>query len=243
MFMNEPFEKTRFQRALELIIVTLMFTLSLSICTGTGRAETDVYLDEGEDSIEFHKFEYEEDFSWWEEEELEIPTTQDLVMLSAALEACPNGYRESHEAILKLIRLERELGVYDWIPGALLGVFCVESSYRVETPKGGKILGDYRDKVAMAHGPFQLWPINRRYCGERKGEAHDLEWSARCWVDLVERTYKKARVKCPDSAWRTAEAAVSNIAKYRWSCKLGSKHWKVAEEINAIYQRRIQGAL
>ncbi len=241
--MNEPFEKTRLQRALEIIVIVLMFTLSFGICTRHGRAADDGYLDEGEDSINYHKFEYEEDLSWWSKEELEIPSDNDLIMLSAALEACPNGYRGSHDALITLIRLERELGVHDWIPGALIGVFCVESSYRIRTRRGGKILGDYRGKVAMAHGPFQMWPVNRRYCGEKKGESHDLEWSARCWVKLVERTHKKAKGKCPGSAWRTAEAAVSNIAKYQWSCDLSSKHWKVAERINAIYQRRVQGAL
>jgi hypothetical protein len=235
--MYEPSEKTKLQRLYEITVVALMFGVSFGICTKSGRAsEVDgVYFDEGEDSIDYRKFEYEDDFDW--DEEYFVPTPHELIMLDAALEACPNGYTEDTGSLLRLIKLEQELGVAErWIPGALLAVFCVESSYRIVNKKGGRVLGDFRNGVAMAHGPFQLWPVNRRYCGERKGESHDLEWSARCWVKLVERTYKKAIDKCPNSAWRTAEAAVSNIAKYRWSCQLSSKHWKVAEKINEAYQ-------
>lgn len=243
--MNEPSEKTTSQRLFEIAVVTLMFGISIGICTKSGRAsEVDgVYFDEGEDNINYNKYEYQDDFDWDEEYDTSIPSTRELIMLDAALEACPNGFKENTGALLQLIQLEKDLGTDRWIRGALLAVFCVESSYRTENKKGGRVLGDYRNGVAMAHGPFQLWPVNRRYCGERNGESHDLEWSARCWVKLVERTYKKAVEKCPDSAWRTAEAAVSNIAKYQWSCRLGSKHWKVAEKINEIYQGRIQGTL
>lgn len=245
--MNEPSDyrtKSVKKKVLEATVLLLITAASMYFCVGPGRAAELEYDDSEDDYFTKDlKCSFEEDPAV-DTSDLPTsmnvpPTPSELVLLSAAIEACPNGYDGGLEDLLLLIRLERELGVDTWGRGALLGVFCVEASYRSRTQKGGLVYGDYRNGVPMAHGPFQLWPVNRRFCGDSGKDSHDLDWAGRCWVRLVTRAHAKAEKKCPSSPWRTAEAAVSNIAKYRWSCHLSSKHWKVAEKINELYQKRI----
>lgn len=95
----------------------------------------------------------------------------------------------------------------------------------------GPLRGDFRNGVAMALGPFQLWPQHRRACGLTDRDAHDLEAAARCYAARILRVLPRAAAKCPDAPERTAEAAVANIAKYRWSCTAASKHWLLAERM------------
>jgi hypothetical protein len=132
-------------------------------------------------------------------------------------------------ALLRLVRLEEELGIDRVRPGLLGAVWCVEAGFRLESRRGGPVRGDYRDGVPMAHGPFQLWPTARAACGASGGAADDLEWSARCWVARVLATLPKARRRCPQgNVWMVSEAAVSNVRKYAWDCKRGSEHWRLA---------------
>lgn len=95
----------------------------------------------------------------------------------------------------------------------------------------GPLRGDFRNGVAMALGPFQLWPQHRKACGLTDRDAHDLEAAARCYAARVLRVIPKAASKCPTAPERTAEAAVANIARYRWSCSAASKHWLLAERM------------
>lgn len=160
----------------------------------------------------------------------EPPSLEERLVVSALREACPHdGPHVDPWAVLALVRLERVLGVDEWRPGLLAGVWCVEAGFRVETSTGERILGDYRDGRPMAEGPMQLWPVTRSWCGGTRAAPHDLVWSARCWVARVEAVLAKARRKCPRHPWRTAEAAVSNVRKYGWDCRRGSRHWRVAE--------------
>jgi len=253
--MLEPFgtEKTAFQKIAETLCVLLAFSISFGICLTSGRADdgrddpmvepsyNDYMSEEYEE--EYEKFEDIKEFDEYTELASRIPTASEILYLSAALAACPNGLQTAGLDLLVLMRLEQELGMDKWGKGLLLGVFCIEASYRRETQKGGRIFGDYRGGVAMAHGPFQLWPVNRRYCGDSGGQAHDLIWAGRCWDKMVKRALPRAEKKCPGSAFRTAEAAISNVARYQWSCTLGSKHWKVVEKINEIYERKLAGEI
>lgn len=160
----------------------------------------------------------------------EPPTLEERMTIAQLRAACRHdGPHVDPLDLLALIRLEEVLGVDQWRPGLLPSVYCVEAGWRSEASRGGRILGDYRDGRAMAHGPMQLWPTHRRACAGTVDAAHDLVWSARCWVARVEAVVVKARRHCPSGdVWMVAEAAVSNVRKYRWSCHLGSRHWRVA---------------
>lgn len=162
---------------------------------------------------------------------LEPPSIVERMTIAAVRSACAHdGPHVDPLDLLALIRLEEVLGVDQWRPGLLTGVFCVEAGFRVETRTGGRILGDWRDGRPMAQGPMQLWPVSRIACRGTVDAPHDLVWSARCWVARVEAVVDKARRRCGDKAdvWMVAEAAVSNVRKYRWDCRRGSRHWRVA---------------
>ena len=163
----------------------------------------------------------------------EPPTPHERDRVSSIRQACRHdGDHVDVWALLRLVRIEAELGVDEWRPGLLGGVWCIEGGLRTESRGGGPIRGDYRDGVPMAHGPFQLWVSSRVACGAATGASDDLEFSARCWVARIEATLPKARRACPGgNAWMVAEAAVSNVRKYRWDCRRGSAHWRVAGEV------------
>lgn len=139
--------------------------------------------------------------------------------------------------VLALLRLEEVLGVSKWRRGLLPGVFCIEAGLRKVNRKGGPILGDFRDGVPMAWGPFQLWPTTRAACRGSDEAAFDLVWAARCWIARVESSLPKASRLCDTDPWMVAEAAVSNVRKYGWRCKEHSAHWRVATEVWAEYER------
>lgn len=157
----------------------------------------------------------------------EPATYEERVAIVEALDAC-NGEGPDTNLfdLLRLIRLEGELGVEQYRPRLLVATWCIEASMR-----GGPLRGDFRQGVPMALGPFQLWPQHRKACGLTDRDAHDLEASARCYAARVLRVLPKAASRCPSSPERTAEAAVANIARYRWSCTAASKHWLLAERM------------
>lgn len=154
-------------------------------------------------------------------------TVEERLEIRRWRQACPHDRPDAPvEALLGLVRLEKVLGVDSWRPGLLGAVWCIESAWSVK----GRVWGDYRGKYPMAHGPFQLWLSSRRWCGLTDEGAHDLAASARCWVAQVEALLPKARRACPRARkhWMVAEAALSNVRKYQWDCRLSSNHWKVA---------------
>ena len=157
----------------------------------------------------------------------EPATYEERAAIVEALDACPGeGPDVDLFGLLGLIRLERELGVDAYRPRLLVATWCIEASMR-----HGPLFGDHRKGKAMALGPFQLWAGHRRACGLSDRDAHDLEAAARCYAARVQRVLPRAASKCPRAPERTAEAAVANIARYRWSCSAASKHWLLAERM------------
>jgi hypothetical protein len=157
----------------------------------------------------------------------EPATYEERAAIVQMLEACPGeGPDVDLFGLLGLIRLERELGVEAYRPGLLAATWCIEASMR-----HGPLFGDRRGGKPMALGPFQLWPGHRKACGLTDSDAQDLEASARCYAARVLRVLPRAASKCPDAPERTAEAAVANVARYRWSCVASSKHWQLAERM------------
>ena len=162
---------------------------------------------------------------------MDQPSIEECMTIDQLRSACRHdGPHVDPFDLLALIRLEEVLGVDQWRPGLLPSVYCVEAGWRSEAERGGRILGDYREGRAMAHGPMQLWPTSVAACRGTVDAPHDLVWSARCWVARVEAVVGKARRRCGAKAdvWMVAEAAVSNVRKYRWDCRRGSRHWRVA---------------
>ena len=156
------------------------------------------------------------------------PTFDERQQVERYIAVCVQADDPDPWGLLELIRIERQTGTR---PGLLAATWCVEASMRTRTKDGGPVLGDWRGGVAMARGPFQLWPPHRRACNLSDAHALELVPSAWCYAARIARVLPRARQRCPDAAERTAEAAIANIAKYRWSCTAGSKHWQLAQEM------------
>jgi hypothetical protein len=156
------------------------------------------------------------------------PTEYEVHILSRALWGCSRGaWRVADlDDALALLRHEVELGVPDELRGLLLAVWCVESGMRVEARAGGPIRGDWRGTVAMAHGPFQLWPWHRDWCGLDDGEVDDLLDASWCyWRRVVDRRRERA-MECSDS-WKVGEALAANGPRYLSAgCAAESGHWR-----------------
>lgn len=162
----------------------------------------------------------------------EPPTLEERAAIVQVLEACPGeGPDVDLFALLGLLRLEADLGVDRYRPRLLAATWCVEASMRRAMRDGSPLRGDFRSGVAMALGPFQLWPQHRKACGLTDRDAHGLEAAARCYAARVLRVLPRAASKCPAAPERTAEAAVANVARYRWRCSAASKHWLLAERM------------
>jgi hypothetical protein len=156
------------------------------------------------------------------------PTIDERQQVERYIATCEQADDPDPYDLLHLMRIERQTGTR---PGLLAATWCVEASMRTRTKDGGPVLGDWRGGVAMARGPFQLWPPHRRACNLSDAHALELVPSAWCYAARIARVLPRARQRCPDAAERTAEAAIANIAKYRWSCTAGSKHWQLAQEM------------
>lgn len=168
---------------------------------------------------------------------MDTPTEEERAVIEAVAAGCRHyGPHVDPFELLALYRLEKALGVHEWRPALLLGVFCVEAGLRTTSRAGGRVWGDYRSGVPMAWGPMQLWKSSRDDCSGTVDAAHDLLWSGRCWVARVERIMDKASRFCQKNQWMVAEAAISNIRKYRWRCDAASHHWKTAENIWSAYE-------
>jgi hypothetical protein len=154
------------------------------------------------------------------------PTIEERQTVERYVSVCEQADNPDPHDILKLIRIERQTGTR---PGLLAATWCIEASMRTTMKDGSPVLGDWRGRVAMARGPFQLWPGHRKACGLSDDESLELEPSAWCYASRIESVKGKARARCPQAIERTAEAAIANIAKYKWNCNLGSKHWGLAD--------------
>jgi len=130
-------------------------------------------------------------------------------------------------ALLELLRLEDQLGVPDESRGILAAVWCVEGALRSDRV----LRGDPRGGVAQAHGPMQLWPWHRAWCGLTKRGADDLVGAARCyWSRVVDRREARA-IECSQS-WRVGEALAANGPAYLpLGCEAESSHWRTMESM------------
>ncbi len=161
----------------------------------------------------------------------EPPSKEERVFVETQIERCKRDVRLVADPflVLAVLRLEGELGVPPEARGILGSVWCMEAAMRLEGKEGGPVRGDYHGGVAMAHGPAQLWPWHREWCGLTEGGADDLTASLSCyWQRVVERREKRA-MHCEDS-WRVGEALAANGPKYKnWGCKAKSSHWRELE--------------
>lgn len=152
-------------------------------------------------------------------------------MVEAQISLCKRDVKNVADPflVLAVLRLEDELDVPPEARGILGSVWCLEASMKLEGREGGPVRGDYHGGVAMAHGPAQLWPWHRNWCGLTDGGADDLTASLTCyWQRVVERREKRA-MGCKNS-WQVAEALAANGPRYKsWGCKAKSSHWRELE--------------
>lgn len=129
--------------------------------------------------------------------------------------------------VLAVLRLEDHLGVPEGASGILAAVWCMEASMLNRGAGGGPIRGDFRGGVARAHGPAQLWPWFRNWCGLGNGGADDLYGALTCyWARVVDRYHYRNASRCGDP-WRVAEALTANGPRYlRAGCRAESSHWR-----------------
>lgn len=129
--------------------------------------------------------------------------------------------------VLAVLRLEDHLGVPWEARGILASVWCMEASMMRSTRGGRPIRGDFRNGVARAHGPAQLWPWFRNWCGLGARGADDLYGALTCyWARVVDRYHYRDAERC-DNPWRVAEALAANGPRYLpMGCRAESSHWR-----------------
>jgi hypothetical protein len=159
---------------------------------------------------------------------LEEPATEhERQEVETQVERCLRDVRQVADPwlVLGLYRYEEVLGVPDEARGILGAVWCVEAAMRSQAADGGAIRGDIRDGRAMAHGPVQMWPWMREWCGLTDGGVDDLWASMACYWRRVEDRLGKAK-GCAEP-WRVAEALTANGPRYQsHGCKAESSHWR-----------------
>lgn len=158
----------------------------------------------------------------------EHPTPDEVTLIATAIAKCKRqAWRVADPvAMLALLRHEVEMGVPDEARGITLATWCIEGALRSQASTGGPLRGDPRSGVAMAWGPFQLWPWQREWCGLSDGEADDLLVAASCyWRRVSERRSVRA-LECAES-WRVGEALAANGPRYLpMGCGAESGHWR-----------------
>lgn len=171
-----------------------------------------------------------------------VPTRDELLSFPAAsgewrmvydwIEGCVDRGRVSQRMVdpldvLAVMRLEDHLGVPWEARGILAAVWCMEASMMRTGRKGGVIRGDWRNGVAQAHGPAQLWPWFRNWCGLGEGGADDLFGALTCyWSRVVDRYHRRGAERCSEP-WKMAEALAANGPRYlSMGCRAESSHWR-----------------
>lgn len=156
----------------------------------------------------------------------ELPTETERQVVETQIARCKRDVVTVADPwlVLAVYRYESLLGVPDEARGILGAVWCIEAAMRTQSADGEAIRGDWQDGRAMAHGPAQLWPWHRAWCGLSEAGADDVFASLGCyWQRVIDRHAKASR--CAD-AWRVAEALTANGPKYQHhGCKAESKHW------------------
>lgn len=162
---------------------------------------------------------------------LEEPATEyERQVVETQIDRCVRDVRTVADPwlVLGLYRFEEVLGVPEEARGILGAVWCIEAAMRIEAAGGGAIRGDIRDGQAMAHGPVQMWPWMREWCGLTDAGVDDLWASMACYWQRVEDRMGKAS-GCAEP-WRVAEALTANGMRYQHhGCKAESSHWRELE--------------
>lgn len=178
-----------------------------------------------------------------------VPNRMDLLSFPASsgewrmvydwMEGCADSGRTSIKLIdpldvLAVLRLEDFLGVPWDARGILAAVWCQEASMMHHGRGGGPIRGDFKNGVARAHGPAQLWPWFRNWCGLGARGADDLYGALTCyWSRVVDRYHYREAERC-DNPWQVAEALAANGPRYLpMGCKAESGHWRAMKRWNA----------
>jgi hypothetical protein len=171
-----------------------------------------------------------------------VPTRDDLLWEPAAsgewrmvhewIEGCVARGRVSQRMVdplevLAVMRLEEYLGIPWDARGILAAVWCMEASMRTVGRKGGPVRGDWRNGVARAHGPAQLWPWFREWCGFGPRGADNLYGALTCyWSRVADRHHYRNTSRC-SNPWRVAEALAANGPRYLpMGCDAESSHWR-----------------
>ena len=148
------------------------------------------------------------------------------------VEGCIDSGRVSQDMVdpldvLSVLRLEEYLGVPWEARGILVSVWCMESSMLVVDRKGRPIRGDFKDGIARAHGPAQLWPWFRAWCGlGPNGADHLFGALTWYWSRVVDRYVARDAERCPEP-WAVAEALAANGPRYLpVGCSAQSSHWR-----------------
>jgi len=167
-------------------------------------------------------------------------TPAEFALLETALYECKRSVWRVADPImmLALLRHESEMGVPDHARGIMLATWCIEGAMRMTAQSGGAIRGDIRDGQAMAHGPFQLWPWQRKWCGLKDGEADDILLAASCYWERVSDRREARALNCKDS-WRVGEALGANGPRYLpLGCAAESAHWRELTRWRAAMDRK-----
>ena len=159
---------------------------------------------------------------------LEEPATEAERAIVMRAEQCFHGSAGFDPfLVLALTRYEVDLGVPADMRGMLSAAWCFESALRSKGRDGGPLRGDWKNGVARAWGPFQLWEWHRSWCGLGDGDADSLLTAAGCyWARVVDRRQVRALKWGCEHSWRVGEALAANGKRYLpWGCAARSEHW------------------
>ena len=158
------------------------------------------------------------------------PTEAERAQVEAQIGGCRRQVRQVADPwlVLAVLRYEDALGVPPEARGILGAVWCIEGAMRSQAASGGPLRGDVRNGRAMAHGPAQLWPWHRAWCGLTELGADDLFAALGCYWQRVED--RRARADGCAEPWREAEALTANGPRYvAQGCAARSGHWREME--------------
>lgn len=185
---------------------------------------------------------------------LEPPSIEERMAVNKIQNNCPKHPRETIDPfrILALLRIEEKTGVPSEHRGLLPAVFCIESGLQSDTEDllGDPIAKKNDDGDEFIHwralGPAQFHTDNAYVCVSRHSRTtvyNGIDWrsdfyfSAQCWIHRIHNTLPRAQEKCGRMrAWMVAEAAIANVAKYKWRCESRdpqyskSLHWRLLEK-------------
>lgn len=165
-------------------------------------------------------------------------TEDERLLVETALYTCSRKPKKVADVwwMLMVLRTEVDVGIPEEARGILLASWCIEGGLRLASPDGGPLRGDYRNGVAHAFGPFQLWPWHRQWCGITDAGADDPVTAARCYANRIMDRREVRALSCKES-WRVGEALAANGPRYlHQGCAAESSHWRELLRWRAVMQ-------